>query len=188
MMTNVCKIARVYSSSMNSGILFTDEQPICEICQQQKPKVKWIVSWLRRRREDNVFCIDCYTKIKKKVHRGAGVITENKIVLCVDKLPEDVVPYNHSFPGLRESEHSLFEAVSQKVAPADKVIDRTNHVHNPNFMKDLEYKPYDIVALEHHDKEMKAMSTDNGLKLLDMIAKAKPALPDGDKDKLEDKR
>ena len=116
------QIKLFYSPLYNN--YFTDEHGlVCEICQKTIEKIMvHSYEWHRRNIQESFYCVNCFNS------RGIfGVVAETRVVLIVDVLPEDACPVLLRPPVLKESGLSVFEAVSQKVAPADEIIDNTKY-------------------------------------------------------------
>lgn len=153
---------KVYYSQLNSNYYTTDSLK-CECCRKNIERIaRHVAAWNRRKSACFTFCQGCYSRLGGKV---TGIVTERKVVMIVPTLPEDAVPVFDNPPVLKDSELSLADAASNKLAPADKVIDRTVYAGRESF-DGLKIGAPDMKLLSAKDRKL---STSAGLSLLESL-------------------
>lgn len=160
---------------------FSDEKRKCSACNNDLEKVMFmVITWGKKRSHTTTFCNRCY-----KARRPVRETTEHNMVLLPDIMPDDVIPIFFKVPTMCNVKGlDVYKAADIQIG-REEVIDKTNHCHNKDFMKDPDYVEFDKKRmLKEKDTPLKE---DEGLNLLDEISKSKPILTNKEKKMLEEK-
>lgn len=128
--------------------------------------------------EVNTYCYDCRKKIK-----DLRIVDIRQLAMLVTRVPHNLnaYPIIPNPPKLKQGAGCLstFQAASIE---SEITIDRTEQCHNPNFMKDPEFQPYDISRLEQKDRPLNEKEAD---KVLDMLFQSTPIIEHDTKKRLK---
>lgn len=164
------------------GQFYTDEHPKCSKCRQfinavgingiSFWKVEKIVRW---------YCQTCWPKIK-----SFGIVEIDRVVHIDAAIPKDASPVFDERPDLADSKGavSVFEAASQRIAPAENIIDKTR-IAGRESIHGAQIGAPDMALLEEKDKRIQASE---GLIFLDKLAQAELMIPETKKKLLEGKQ
>jgi len=126
----------------------------------------FIYYWRKKGYESKFFCNHCLNNKRKSF----GIVEEERLVLFVNDLPNDAEPIFIRPPTISDSSlnKSVYDIANKQLGD-EKVVDKTQHCHNPNFMKDSNYVEFDIKSLEQKDKPIQLK---DGLDLLKDLEKS----------------
>ena len=174
------KHVRLFWSEMNKQY-FSDDKFICSQCNYDLKKLMFmVITWAKKRSHTKTYCKKCYGSL-----RPVRETTEHNMVLLPDSLPIDAIAIFFKVPGFSNINGlDLFRAADMDIR-SEETLDKTNQCHNPNFMKDPQFKPYDKSL--HLEKD-ELLSIEGACIHLDIIAKSKPLLTNKEKKMLENKR
>jgi len=165
---------------------------ICEVCKRELDPgmvAFLLVDWNPLKPQEMVFCQSCLREenVPPNFH-----MQERKVCLVLEEpglLPPGSFPVRIVYPGLSDCKGglSLFQAASQRVAPVEKVVDRTRLAGRPEitFSPEMQIGVVDRALLDHLDRPLETVE---GLVLLDRLASAKPVIEEREKKLLEDDR
>lgn len=170
---------RIYYSQLN-GHYFTNERlVICEECKKEiKDMFQHFFAWEKKSYREKSYCLNCSQKLKDK-----GIVDEKKLVVKVQYIPSDAVPYLFFPPQLTgRKDMSVFEVVSQIKAEADEVIDRTR-LAGRESIESAQIGALDMIQIEVKDnKQLSKKEWSGGLQRL---KDAMPLLPETERKRLE---
>ena len=79
---------KLYYSELNKHYFTVDDKINCKCCEQIINKIMVnVVEWSKKRSQEYNLCFNC---INNKIF--SGIVTEKRIVLIVDCLPDDAIP------------------------------------------------------------------------------------------------
>lgn len=154
-------LVKMWYSPMNNNYFTEDVELFCNNCKQPINKILiHCFEWGRNEATEAIYCKQCYKKINQ-----IGKVLEKKVVLVVPTLPQDAFPVLLRPPVLKDGAISLFEAVNQKVAPADEIVDKTVLAgRKEGSWEGSKVGAPDMKLLKQKDKKL---TKKEGLRLLD---------------------
>lgn len=171
---------KIYYSPRHKHYFSDEIDNYCEKCNKIIEKIVFHCTvWWKKQTYEKTYCIKCIDKVKTE-----GIVMEERNVLISKTLPSDTYQVFIRPPTLIDGNRSLSDLSIQQVG--DEVVkDETVHSHNPDFMKDPQFKPFDKTKVLEKDKPM---NTQDGLDLFGMLAESKPAIEHDGKKRLDTKK
>ena len=147
---------KLFFSPLNKNY-FSKDKINCSGCNKKSNPLFFFIFWKKKGVEHSFLCGGCCKVNKQKF----GSITEQKILILVDNLPEDSLPIYIRPPELQTSKNNIdvFQAADIQLG-CEIVKDKTVHAGRGSIFGAIIGK-----SLEELDLKQET----DGLKLLDMI-------------------
>lgn len=155
---------------------FTTTKGECSKCGQPvRGAFMYVIRWGKYRSQEFIYCRGCYDR------RILGeTLTETKVVLATEVMPDDAIPYIPRPPALTSRNRSNEEVAVTNI-DGEEVIDHTVYAGRPEgSWQGAQVGAPDMELLAEKDRELNLKA---GLEAFDMIASSvpvdqkRPALP-----------
>jgi hypothetical protein len=160
---------------INGKVMFWIEKPVlCEICHEElSVEAIHVLDWTRQGLYEHLFHVKCRKSWK---HHPLSVVPEIKMVFVCDQRPPGAVLLTPRPPlvcACNRAEAMMFDTRRLLEMPAEHIKDSTKY----SFTIDsIEGSTISDCAINYCKEVDRALSTQEGLLHLDMIAHAKPLL------------
>lgn len=109
--------------------------PSCDFCKEEQQDIIIFKRFhLLKKTIDYLVCSKCLPRILEPKEHRLRIISESYLLSVVEDIPPNTIPVMFSRPGLKHKKGiSVFDAVSDSLVPAERVVDNTRMAGRESF-------------------------------------------------------